>query len=47
MYIYICIYIYKHENIQIYRDVCRKIFMWKYKRVYKKQSIKICTMCKK
>ena len=25
--IYIYIYIYKYENIQIYRNVCRKIFM--------------------
>ena len=37
--IYIYIYINKNENIQIYRNVCRKIFMWKDKRVYKKYKI--------
>ena len=34
-------------KVQIYRNVCRKIFMWKYKRVYKKENIKTCTKCKK
>ena len=33
------IYIYKHENKQIYRNACRKIFIWNYERVYKKQKI--------
>ena len=29
----------EHENILMYRNVCRKIFMWKEKRVYKKQKV--------
>ena len=31
--------IFKHENIQIYRNACRKIFV-KIKRVYKKHRYK-------
>ena len=38
IYIYIYIYIYKHENKQMYGNACRKIFIWDYKRVYKKQK---------
>ena len=31
--------------IQIYRNACRKIFMWTYKRIYKKaKSMKMCKM---
>ena len=37
--IYKKIYIDKHENIQKYRNTCRKIFIGKYKRVYKQQKI--------
>ena len=33
--IYIYIYIQKHENIQIYRNALRKIFLWKYKEYIK------------
>ena len=40
MYIYIKIY--KHENIQIYRNVCENI-----KEHIKAEGIKICAMCKK
>ena len=32
---YLKIYICKHENMQIYRKVFRKIFMWKYKEYIK------------
>ena len=39
MGIKICIYIYNHGNMEIYRNACRKIFIWKYERVYKKQKV--------
>ena len=43
--IYKNIYIYKHKNVKIYRNMCKNIFISNYKRVYKKQSIKMCKMC--
>ena len=43
--IYKYIYIYKHKNVKIYRNMCKNIFISNYKRVYKKQSIKMCKMC--
>ena len=36
---YIKIHIYKHVNIQIHRNACRKSFIWNYERVYEKQKV--------
>ena len=32
--------LYKHENIQIYRNACRKTFTLDYKRVHKNRKYK-------